>query len=209
MRLQVHNTNGEATSKVTVHDSVFKIEPNEDVVYRAVIAEMINSRQGTHSTKTKGEVRGGGRKPWRQKGRGVARAGSIRSPIWRGGGVTFGPKPKKYKARLPKKMKRLARRSVLSQKVKDKAIVILDEIKFDTPKTKLFLEVISNLGIEKKKITFLPWQVDRNVMLSLRNIPNVSLVRAKQVSTIDLLDCDVLLFEKKGITELNEQLLVN
>ncbi|MCH8011674.1 MAG: 50S ribosomal protein L4 [Candidatus Marinimicrobia bacterium] len=209
MRLQVHNTNGEATSKVMVHDSVFKIEPNEDVVYRAVIAEMINSRQGTHSTKTKGEVRGGGRKPWRQKGRGVARAGSIRSPIWRGGGVTFGPKPKKYKARLPKKMKRLARRSVLSQKIKDKAIVILDEIKFDTPKTKLFLEVLSNLGIEKKKITFLPWQVDRNVMLSLRNIPNVSLVRAKQVSTIDLLDCEVLLFEKKGIKELNEQLLVN
>ena len=128
MNLPVHNFEGEVISKVRVEDSVFKIEPNADVVYRAVMSEMTNSRQGTHSTKTRSEVRGGGRKPWRQKGRGVARAGSIRSPIWKGGGVTHGPKPKDYKYKLPKRMRRLARRSVLSQRAGDKEIMVVEEV---------------------------------------------------------------------------------
>ena len=142
MDLLVHNFEGEVISKVRVEDSVFKIEPNVDVVYRAVMSEMTNSRQGTHSTKTRSEVRGGGRKPWRQKGRGVARAGSIRSPIWKGGGVTHGPKPKDYKYKLPKKMRKLARRSVLSQRAGDKEIMVVEEVLLASPKTKDFTHIL-------------------------------------------------------------------
>ena len=145
MDFPVHNFEGEVISKVRVENSVFKIEPNVDVVYRAVMSEMTNSRQGTHSTKTRSEVRGGGRKPWRQKGRGVARAGSIRSPIWKGGGVTHGPKPKDYKYKLPKKMRRLARRSVLSQRAGDKEIMVVEEVSLASPKTKDFTHILIKL----------------------------------------------------------------
>ena len=126
MELQVLNKEGKNSSKVKVDKSVFGLVPNKDAVFRAVMAEMANSRQGTHSSKSRGMVRGGGKKPWKQKGRGVARAGTNRSPIWRGGGVVFGPEPHKYEYNLPKKIKRLARRSVLSQKLNDKQLIGLN-----------------------------------------------------------------------------------
>ena len=209
MDLSVHNIEGEVISKVRVEDSVFKIEPNADVVYRAVMSEMTNSRQGTHSTKTRAEVRGGGRKPWRQKGRGVARAGSIRSPIWKGGGVTHGPKPKDYKYKLPKKMRRLARRSVLSQRAGDKEIMVVEEVSLASPKTKDFTHILNQLGIVGKKITFFPVTCKKNVVLSARNLPNVSVIEATNASTYDLLDAEVLLFEKEGLKKLNDLLTVN
>lgn len=208
MQFQVYNTEGDVTSKIRVHDSVFKITPNDDVIHRAIVAEMTNARQGTRSTKTRSEVRGGGRKPWRQKGRGVARAGTIRSPLWRGGGVVFGPKPHNYQHRLPKKMKQLARRSVLSQRASQKEIYVIDQISFQEPKTRFFLAVLQKLGIEEKKVTFFPSKVDRNVILSARNLPNVLVVPAEQASTYDLLDCDVLLFDKAGIKNIVAQLTV-
>ncbi|MAG21596.1 MAG: 50S ribosomal protein L4 [Candidatus Marinimicrobia bacterium] len=209
MNIPVYNVKGEETSKVRVDDSVFKIEPNEDVIHRAVVAEMTNSRQGTHSTKTRSEVRGGGRKPWRQKGRGVARAGTIRSPIWRGGGVVFGPKPRDYKDRLPKKMKKLARRSALSQRVQDKAVYVVDEMTIDAPRTKDFRKLLQDLGLGGKKITVLVGEIEKNLSLSARNLPNVFLIPATDVSTYDLLDCEAVVFDKAGIKKLSEQLAVN
>lgn len=208
MQLTVRDMEGKASSKVNVNDSVFKIEPNEDVVYRAVVAELSASRQGTRSTKTRAEVRGGGRKPWRQKGTGRARAGSIRSPLWRGGGVTFGPEPRDYTNRLPQKMRRLARRSVLSQKVKDKEVVVVDSIVLEEPKTKAFIKILKDLGLEEKKITILPGEPDRNLVLSARNLPHVTVMPAAQASTYDLLDCQILLFDRQGIKNLSDQLVV-
>ena len=209
MNIPVYNAKGEKTSRVKVDDSVFKIEPNEDVVYRAVLAEMTNSRQGTHSTKTRSEVRGGGRKPWRQKGSGKARAGTIRSPIWRGGGVVFGPKPRDYKNRLPKKMKQLARRSALSQRVKEQAVYVIDEMIIGDPKTKDFRKLLLGLGIDKKKVTVLVGEMETNLSLSARNMPNVFLIPAADASTYDLLDCEAVLFDKAGIKKLSDQLAVN
>jgi len=209
MNIPVYNAKGEKTSRVKVDDSVFKIEPNEDVVYRAVLAEMTNSRQGTHSTKTRSEVRGGGRKPWRQKGSGKARAGTIRSPIWRGGGVVFGPKPRDYKNRLPKKMKQLARRSALSQRVKEQAVYVIDEMIIGDPKTKDFRKLLQGLGIDEKKVTVLVGEMETNLSLSARNMPNVFLIPAADASTYDLLDCEAVLFDKAGIKKLSDQLAVN
>lgn len=209
MQIKVHNTQGEEISRVKVDNSVFKIEPNEDVVHRAILAERVNSRQGSHSTKTRSEVRGGGRKPWRQKGRGVARAGTIRSPLWRGGGVTFGPKPHDYHYKLPKKMKRLARRSILSQKIVDKEIYVMDKLELTKASTKSFREVLRNLNIADKKVTFCPAELNKNLRLSARNLPNVTVVPAVQLSTYNMIDCDILLFDKEGIKQLNKQLVIN
>ena len=209
MDFPVHNSSGEVISKLKVADSVFKIEPNSDVIYRAVLSEMTNSRQGTHSTKTRSEVRGGGRKPWRQKGRGVARAGTIRSPLWKGGGITHGPRPKNYKYNLPKKMKSLARRSALAQRAGDKAIMVIEKIQMGSPKTKDFLLLLQKLGIDEKKVTFFPLSSDDNVFRSARNLPNVAVIEAANASTYDLLDAEVLLFEKESLKKLDDQLAVN
>ena len=208
MNLSIYNINGEITSKVKLNDSVFKIKPNEDVIYRAIMSENTNSRQGTNSTKTRSEVRGGGKKPFNQKGRGAARVGTIRSPLWKGGGVTHGPKPRNYSYELPKKMKQLARRSVLSQRVMDKQIIIIDEVKFDVPKTKDFLKLLSVLGILDKKITFFPEKTSDIVYKSVRNLSNVTIIEAKNASTYDLLDAEVLLFDKEGIKGINKQLTI-
>lgn len=208
MDISIHNSSGEIVSKVRLSDSVFKIKPNDDVIFRAVMSENTNSRQGTSSTKTRSEVSGGGKKPWKQKGRGAARAGTIRSPLWKGGGITHGPKPKNYKYDLPKKMKQLARRSILSQRIKDKQIIVVDELKFDTPKTKNFLNLMISLGINDKKVAFFPEKNRDVVFKSARNLPNVTIVVSKNASTYDLLDAEVLLFDKEGIKALNKQLEV-
>ena len=136
MELQVVKSNGKKVSKIMVDASVFNVKPNVDAVHRAILSEMENSRQGTHGSKSRGLVRGGGKKPWKQKGRGVARAGTTRSPLWRGGGTVFGPQPHQYEYKLPKKIKRLARRSILSEKFRNKKIIVLNEFNIDEPKTK-------------------------------------------------------------------------
>jgi large subunit ribosomal protein L4 len=207
MELQVLNKEGKKSSKIKVDKSVFGLVPNKDAVFRAVMAEMANSRQGTHSSKSRGMVRGGGKKPWKQKGRGVARAGTNRSPIWRGGGVVFGPEPHKYEYNLPKKIKRLARRSVLSQKLNDKQLIILDEFDVKKVKTKNICKLLEKLKIDGK-ILFLISEFDDNLFLSLRNIPNLAMLKANNASTYDLIDSDFILIDKKAIESLNKGLLV-
>ena len=207
MELQVLNNQGKKSSTIKVDEAIFGLEPNKDAVYRSVLSEMANSRQGTHSTKSRGMVRGGGKKPWKQKGRGVARAGTNRSPIWRGGGTVFGPEPHKYEYNLPKKIKRLARRSVLSQKIKDEKLIVIDDFNVKKIKTKKICQLLQKLKIDGKVI-FLTSDIDENLFLSLRNIPNIALLKAINASTYDLIDSDFILIDKKGLESLNEGLAV-
>ena len=190
-------------SKVTLDETVFGIKPNEHAVYLAVKAEFANLRQGTHSSKGRSDVRGGGRKPWKQKGRGTARAGTRRSPIWVGGGKAFGPKPHDHKMKLPKKVKRLARRSVLSQYAKENNIVVVDEFSFAEPKTRDFVTMLENLKLDGKKITILASHMDINLDLSSRNLYKVFVSPAENASTLDIMDCEVLLCDRGAIENLN------
>ena len=209
MKLNILNNDGSEGKSVTVDKSVFGIKPNESVIHQAVITELANERQGTHASKNRSKVRGGGKKPWKQKGRGVARAGTIRSPIWRGGGTVFGPQPHDYKTKISKKMKRLARRSVLSFRVDNGDILVVDEISISSPKTKEFIEFLKILNISGKKVTILVASLSENLFLSSRNVPNIYLVEATSASTYDLLDCEKLLFDKAGLALLNKKLMVS
>ena len=209
MKFNILKQDGTKGSSITVDDSVFGIEPNKSVVHQTVVAELANGRQGTHSAKNRSEVRGGGKKPWKQKGRGVARAGTIRSPIWKGGGVVFGPEPHKYNKKISKKMRQLARRSVLSSKAKNGEIIILEDISISAPKTKDFAEILKKLNLSGKKITILVAGYSDDLFLAVRNIPNIYLVEATSASTYDLLDCETLLFDKAGLSLINNQLTLN
>ncbi len=206
MKLDVLNIDGSKSSAITLDDSVFGIEPNHHVVHQAVVSELSNSRQGTHSAKNRSMVRGGGKKPFKQKGRGVARAGTNRSPIWKGGGVVFGPEPHKYNKRTTKKMRRLARKSVLSDRVENGKFIVIDDISLDEPKTKLLVNLFSSLKLNNSKITLLVDSEKNNLFLAARNIPNVYLVESLRASTYDLIDCDVIVAEKSGAELLNNQL---
>ncbi len=208
MELQIFKQNGSKSKKLKLKDTVFGITPNEDVVFRAVQSELTNSRQGTHGSKNRGMVRGGGRKPWRQKGRGVARAGSTRSPLWKGGGTVFGPQPLNHSYKLPKKMKALARRSILSHKANNGGLIIIDEINISEPKTKEFEKMLNDLNLFGKKVTVLLGESKENVYLSGRNIKNVAILEAKHVSAYDLIDCDAILIEKFAVDILTQQLMV-
>ena len=209
MKLKVLNIDGSKGSTVNLDDSVFGIEPNQHVVHQAVISELSNSRQGTHSSKNRSAVRGGGKKPWKQKGRGVARAGTIRSPLWKGGGVVFGPEPHKYIKKTTKKMRKLARKSVLSDKAKNGKLIIIDDIVLNEPKTKLLVKLFDSLKLSRSKITLLVDSEKNNLFLAARNLPNVYLVESTNASTYDLIDCDVIVAEKSGLELLNKQLMVN
>ena len=206
MELQVVKSNGNKASKIMVDASVFNVKPNKDAVRRAILSEMENSRQGTHGSKSRGMVRGGGKKPWKQKGRGVARAGTTRSPLWRGGGTVFGPQPHQYEYKLPKKIKRLARRSILSEKLRNKEIIVLNEFSIDAPKTKKTKDLLSNLDVQEKKILILTGSLTENLVLSMRNIPNIALLDAMMASAYDLLDSEIILIDQKGLEMLNDGL---
>ena len=208
MKLNVINSDGGKGEAISVDKSVFGIKPNESVVHQAVIAELANSRQGTHASKNRSAVRGGGKKPFKQKGRGVARAGTIRSPIWRGGGTVFGPEPHNYKTKISKKMKRLARRSVLSDRAKNGDILVVEEISVSSCKTKDFVDFIDKFDLKGKKLTILVASFNEDLFLSSRNIPNIYLVEATSASTYDLLDCEKLLIDKAALSILNKQLMV-
>ena len=205
MKLDVLNIDGSKESTINLDDSIFDIEPNQHVVHQAVISELSNSRQGTHSSKNRSKVRGGGKKPWKQKGRGVARAGTIRSPLWKGGGVIFGPEPHKYTKKTSKKMRRLARKSVLSDKAKNGKLIVIDDISLNEPKTKLLFSLLESLKLSDSKITLLVDSEKNNLFLAARNLPNVYLVESTSASTYDLIDCDVIVAEKSGLELLNNQ----
>ena len=207
MKLDIYNKTGQKSSKkVTLKDEVFGITPNQHSVYLAVSAEMASIRQGTHSSKTRAEVSGGGAKPWRQKGTGRARIGSLRNPSRVHGSKAFGPKPHKYEKKINKKVKQLARKSVLSQKVSEKNFIVLDEFSLETPKTNEFANILKNLNITEKRVTILTDKLEDNLYLGSRNIKNICVVPAGSASTYDLLDCQLILSDLAGVELLNSQL---
>ena len=204
MKLDVKKIDGTKAGNISVDKTVFGIEPNAAVVRQAVLAEMTNMRQGTHASKNRAQVRGGGKKPWKQKGRGVARAGTIRSPLWKGGGTAFGPEPHGYNHKLSKKVSRLARRSVLSNKAAEGKLVVIDDFTLTSHKTSDFISVLTKLDLQNKKITLLVTGMDENLDKASRNLRDVYLVDAAKVSTYDIIDCDTLLVDKASMTVLTD-----
>ena len=207
MKLDIYNKTGQKSSKkATLKDEVFGITPSQHSIYLAISSEMAAIRQGTHSSKTRAEVRGGGAKPWRQKGTGRARIGSLRNPSRVHGSKAFGPKPHKYEKKINKKVKQLARKSVLSQKVSEKNFIVLDDFSLETPKTNEFANILKNLNITEKRVTILTDKLEDNLYLGSRNIKNICVVPAGSASTYDLLDCQLILSDLAGVEILNSQL---
>ena len=198
----VMNMNGENVGSIELNDAVFGIEANEHVMHLAVVQYLANQRQGTQSAKTRAEVRGGGRKPWRQKGTGRARQGSTRSPQWTGGGVVFAPKPRDYSFKLNKKVKRLALQSALSTKVAENKIIVLDELTLNEIKTKEMVKVLNNIKCEKALIVM--DGSNTNVMLSARNIPNVKTASVNTINVYDLLKYNTLVVTKDAVAKIEE-----
>ena len=207
MKLDIYQKSGKKSSeKVTLKDEVFGVTPNNHCVYLAVSSEMSSIRQGTHSSKTRSEVSGGGAKPWRQKGTGRARIGSIRNPSRVHGSKAFGPKPHKYEKKVNKKVKQIARRSILSQKVSENNFMVLDNVVPGSSKTSEFSGLLKNLNLNGKKVTILTGKMDDNLYFGSRNIKNICVVLAHSASTYDLLDCQLILADVASVEILNNQL---
>ncbi|WP_332632904.1 50S ribosomal protein L4 [Halalkalibacter flavus] len=204
-KVALFNQAGSQVGDIELNDSVFGIEPNKSVLHDAVVMQQASLRQGTHKTKGRSEVRGGGRKPWRQKGTGRARQGSIRSPQWVGGGVVFGPTPRSYSYKLPKKVRRLAIKSALSSKVQAEEIVVLENLAFDAPKTKEMAAVLSSLSADRKALVVTA-DYNEAVALSARNLPGVTFVTADGVSVLDVLKHDKLVITKDAVEKVEEVL---
>jgi len=207
MKVDVYKIDGsKSSSKVELSDDIFGIEPNDHVIYLTVKAFLANQRQGTHKAKERAEVRGGGRKPWKQKGRGGARAGTTRSPLWVGGGTIFGPRPRNYRQKLNKKVLQLARKSALSYKAKADQIIVVEDFDFDSPKTKELLNILSALKINGKKTLLLTAGNRQKVYLSGRNLPKLSILEASNASTYDLVNNQLLLLQKSAVEEIQNSL---
>lgn len=204
-KVALYNQAGSQVGEIELRDSVFGIEPNNHVLFEAVMAQRASLRQGTHKTKTRAEVSGGGRKPWRQKGTGRARQGSIRSPQWRGGGVVFGPTPRSYGYKLPQKVRRLALKSVYSAKVAEDKFVAVESLSFAAPKTAEFANVLSALNVDSKVLVILE-EGNEFAALSARNLPNVKVATATTASVLDIVNSDKLLVTKEAISKIEEVL---
>lgn len=201
----VLKVDGTKSGSVELNDAVFAIEPNNNVLFEAINLQRASLRQGTHAVKNRSAVRGGGRKPWRQKGTGRARQGTIRAPQWRGGGIVFGPTPRSYAYKMPKKMRRLALRSALSAKANDNELAVLEAFNFDAPKTKELKNVMSNLELSKK-VLFIVDALDNNVELSARNIPSVKVIDAQSLNVLDILDANKVVITKAAVDKVEEVL---
>lgn len=204
-KVSVFNINGDQVGEIELNDAVWGIEPNEHVLHEAVVMQLAGQRQGTHETKTRAEVSGGGRKPWRQKGTGRARHGSTRSPIWRTGGIVFGPHKRSYKYSLPKKVRRLAMKSALSSKMQAGEVLVLDELTLAQPKTKEMVGILNKLNVQNKALVVTA-EVNENVLKSARNIPGVKQVRADGINVYDLLNHDKLVITKEAVAKVEEVL---
>lgn len=202
-KVNVYNILGEQVEQIELKDDVFGVEINEHALYEVVKNQLANKRQGTQSAKTRAEVRGGGRKPWRQKGTGRARQGSIRAPHWVGGGVTFAPKPRDYSYKVPKKVKRLAMKSALSSKVVNEEIIILDKLSLDEPKTKEMAKILSNIKAGKKALIVMD-EKDMNIIKSARNIPNVQVTYVNTLNVYDILHFDSFIITKDAVRKVEE-----
>ncbi|HKK10248.1 MAG TPA: 50S ribosomal protein L4 [Bacteroidales bacterium] len=208
MEIEVYNIQGQKTDKkVTLSDTIFGIEPNSQAIYMATRQYMNNRRSGNHSTKERNAIVGSTVKIKRQKGTGTARAGSIKSPLFRGGGRIFGPSPRDYSFRLNKKLKRLARRSALSAKVKDGELMVLEDFKMDQPKTKEFANILKSLSLQETKTLLIVTDLEHNMMLSSRNIPGVKVRRADSLNTYELLDNKKVLVMEGSLKVIEEQLV--
>ena len=201
----LYKQDGSENGTVELNDAIWAVEPNENVVFDAVVMQRASLRQGTHAVKNRSAVSGGGRKPWRQKGTGRARQGSIRSPQWRGGGIVFGPTPRSYAYKLPKKVRRLAIKSVLSQKVLDGDLVVVDGLSFDAPKTKAFLNVLDGLKVNDKALVVLE---DGNDVAAkaARNLPNVKVVPAEGINVLDAVNYKKLILTQSALQKIEEEL---
>jgi large subunit ribosomal protein L4 len=210
MKLDILKIDGSTSgNKIDLADDIFGIEPNDHAIYLSVKAYLANQRQGTHKAKERSEVRGGGKKPWKQKGRGGARAGTSRSPIWVGGGTIFGPRPRDYRQNLPLKVKRLARKSALSYKAKDEQLVIVEDFNFDQPKTKEFIGIIDSLKLSGKKILVLTNGNLPAVYKSGRNVPQVKILEADKASTYDILNNQILIMQQSAVDLINKTFGIN
>lgn len=205
LKVAVYNQDGANVNEIELNEAVFGIKPNNQTMFDMVLLQRASIRQGTHDTKGRSEVSGGGKKPWRQKGTGRARQGSIRAPQWRGGGTVFGPTPRKYGFKLNKKVARLALRSALSSKVQDNEFKVLDNIAFDAPKTKAMVKVLANLNAEGKTLLVVD-EINDNVMLSARNIPNLMLLEATGINVYDILNSNNLILTEAAVRKIEEGL---
>ncbi|WP_220751059.1 50S ribosomal protein L4 [Apilactobacillus xinyiensis] len=201
----LYKQDGSKNGNVDLNDAIFAIEQNDNVVFDAVTMQRACLRQGTHAVKNRSAVRGGGKKPWRQKGTGRARQGSIRSPQWRGGGIVFGPTPRSYSYHLPKKVSRLALKSVLTEKVTNDNFVVVDSINFDAPKTKSFKDMLSKLDSAAKTLVVLE-EDNKNAAISARNIENVRVVNAEGINTLDVLRSEKVVITKAALSQVEEVL---
>lgn len=202
-KVALYDIKGSQVGEIELNDSVFGVEVNNHVMYEAVKNYLANQRQGTQSAKTRADVRGGGRKPWRQKGTGRARQGSTRSPQWKGGGVVFAPKPRDYSYSIPKKVKRLALKSALSSKVQDQEIIVVDSLALEQAKTKEMVKVLSNLKANKKTLIVIP-ERDEAVVRAAANIPGVKTAYVNTINVYDILNCDSFLITKEAVNKVEE-----
>ena len=200
--VSVYNMEGKEVGTMELNDAVFGVEVNEHLVHAAVVAQLANKRQGTQKAKTRSEVSGGGRKPWRQKGTGHARQGSTRAPQWTGGGVVFAPTPREYTIKLNKKERRLALKSVLTAKVQENKFIVLDELKFDEIKTKNFQAVLNNLNVNKAMVVIN--DNDKNVVMSAKNIPNVITAQTNTINVYDILKYNTMIVTKAAVETIQE-----
>jgi len=200
MNLDIYKIDGSVSGeKIELTDDIFGIHPNDHAIYLSVKSYLANQRQGSHKSKERGEVSGGGKKPWKQKGRGGARAGTTRSPLWVGGGTIFGPRPRDYREDIPKKVKKLARRSALSYKVKDEQLIVVEDFNFENPKTKEFANMLKALKVSGKKVLLLTKENMETIYQSGRNIDKVRVLEAAKASTYDILNNQVLLLQKGAV----------
>lgn len=207
MEIAVLKNSGEDTGrKVNLSDDIFAIEPNDHAIYLDVKQFLANQRQGTHKSKERAEISGSTRKIKKQKGTGTARAGSIKSPLFRGGGRAFGPKPRNYSFKLNKKLKALARKSALAYKAKDNSLMVLEDFSFESPKTKEFANVLSSLSISDKKTLFVVSKEEKNIVISARNLQNTKVITADTLSTYDVLNADSLLISESSVEKIENLL---
>lgn len=201
--VNLYKQDGSQNGTVELNDAVFGVEPNENVVFDAILRQRASLRQGTHAVKNRSAVSGGGKKPWRQKG--AARQGSIRSPQFRGGGIVFGPTPRSYKYSLPRKVRQLAIKSALSQKVLDNSFVVVDALNFDAPKTKEFADVMGNLNVAEKTLVVVT-DDDKNAALSARNLANATVVTPAGVNILNVVDNQKIVITKSALSQVEEVL---
>jgi len=205
-KIALLNNKGEKLKDINLNDNIWNIEPNDAVLHNHIVLSLASLRQGTHKTKTRSEVSGGGRKPWRQKGTGRARQGSIRATQWRGGGIVFGPTPRDYSKKMNKKERRLALLSALSYKLKGEELMVLDNLNLETPKTKDFVEMLNNLKLNDKKVLFVTSELEDNLLLASRNLSEILVLANDEINTLDIVNADYMVVTEDAVAKIEEVL---